>query len=297
MKMVDDLNDEIDDTRVSEQKMLKLMEDMQNEAMSIDTSNTTNNIGVNIQPKENDINYWDIDDIPTKYKLYPEGVKLSARPLKVIEVKKLTSITDDNADSVVNDILRKCIRGININDIYSADKLYLLLWLRANSFRDNRYVVDFNCPVCQKDSTYHFDINMVNIDYLSDNYNNDSVELSNGDNIKVKLLQIKDEIALSSFETKYGNLFKHSDDEIDEELLAISYMIDTVNSEKLSDVDRYRYLLTLSPEDFSIITTKLNELNVGIKSYMNVKCDKCGGESQVGITFHPDFFLPKFKSE
>ena len=73
-------------------------------------------------------------------------------------------------------------------------------------------------------------------------------------------------------------------------------MIDTINGSSIDDVARYNYLLEMSPEDFSTLTTKLNGFNVGIKSYMNVECEKCGGESHVGITFHTDFFLPKFKS-
>ena len=28
---------------------------------------------------------------------------------------------------------------------------------------------------------------------------------------------------------------------------------------------------------------------------ITIKCDKCGGDALVGITFHEDFFLPKYK--
>jgi hypothetical protein len=33
-------------------------------------------------------NYWEIKDIPTRYKLYPEGTRIEARLLKVIEQLK-----------------------------------------------------------------------------------------------------------------------------------------------------------------------------------------------------------------
>lgn len=262
----------------------------------MEQKNTSSNVGMNIHP-EKDVNYWDIEDLPTKYRLYPSGTKLVARPLKVLDVKKLTSINDENADAIVNDILRKCVRGIDIKELYSADKMYLLLWLRANSFRDNNYVVGYRCNKCEQESSYHFTIDQVNVDYLSDDYSDGKlITMGNGDEVAVKLLQIKDEISIASFGTKYGSIFANSGEEIDEELLSISFMIDTVNGDTLDDVKRYNYLLDMSPEDFSKLTTYLNDISVGVKAFMNVTCEKCGGESHVGITFHPDFFLPKLRA-
>jgi len=305
MKMKDVIEDFDDDSVVehdenrSEKKMLELMAQMQKSASQVTTNsvpNKSNNIGLTVKP-EDDINYWDIEDLPTKYKLYPDGTMIKARPLKVIEIKKLTALTEDNADNIVNDILRKTVRGIDINEIYSADKMYILLWLRANSFRDNRYVVGFNCNMCSKETSYHFDISNVIVDYLNDEYNpNDTLSLSNGDVLKFKLLQIKDELALKSFNMKHRSIFEKSGEEVDDELLSISFMIDTINGHNEDSIKKYEYLLNMDPGDFASLTTKLSKTNVGIKSYMNVKCTECGGESQVGLTFHSDFFLPAYRA-
>lgn len=287
------------DVESSEKKMLELMAQMQKQATQIPNNtvkNTANTVGITVKP-EDDTNYWEITDIPTKYMLYPEGTQIMARPLKVIEIKKLTALTDDNADTVVNDILRRTIRGIDINEIYSADKMYLLLWLRANSFRDNNYVVGFFCPSCSKETSYHFGIDNVVVDYLADDYNpNETVTLANGDVLKFKLLQIKDELALKTFDIKYRSVFEKSGEDVDDELLAISFMIDTVNGSKLDSVKMYEYILNMAPGDFASVTTRLGKSTVGIKAYMNVKCTECGGESQVGLTFHSDFFLPVVKA-
>jgi len=305
MKM-EDVNDSVDPSIESEQKMMKLMAEMQAQAQqqqpvgnvpTINDANTVDNIGVNIKPDTN-VNYWDIIDIPTKYRLYPEGTQITARPLKVLEIKKLTSINEYNADSVVNDILRKCVRGIDVNEIYSADKMYLLLWLRANSFRDNNYVVGFTCNLCDKESSYHFDIDNIEIDYLSDDYDPDEIiKLSSGDTIKVKLLQIKDEIATTSFINRYSSLFDNSGDGIDDELLALSFMIELVNGVAMDPLKKYNYVLDMNPGDFAALTTRLQDTTVGIKPFMNVTCEECGGESQLGITFQPDFFLPRTKTK
>jgi len=296
-----------DDTVTSEQKMMKLMEEMQKTAMSIPDDEPLPNMspkvplkdvtgGVTINTNTDDANYWEIDNLPTKGLLYGD-VKIMARPLKVMEVKKLTSLNDDNAESVINDVLRRTVRGIDINELYSADKMYILLWLRANSFRDNRYVVDYVCDKCGKDAEYHFDINMVGVDYIDDDNNGERIlTLSNGDVLVTKMLQIKDEISLSNFSTKFGKLFETDEDGIDDELLMISYMIKSINSEDVDAVSKYNYVLGMTAEDFSTLTTALGDNVVGIKPYIDVECDKCGGTSQLGITFQPDFFLPKYKS-
>ena len=66
----------------------------------------------------NDIgdNYWPIDDLPSKFKLYPEGTKIFARPLKVLEVKMLSSLNNDNFHHVITEVLKKSVRGINIDE-------------------------------------------------------------------------------------------------------------------------------------------------------------------------------------
>ena len=300
MNMIDanDRPSDIDVLDDGAEKMKALLENLGDGGQQNSIENTHNSVAVNVQPLvDNNTNYWDIDDLPTKYRLYADGVKLRARPLKVIEVKKLTAITDDNADSVVNDIIRKCVTGIDYQSIYSADKLYLLLWLRANSFRDNNYVVDFHCSKCSSESTYHFSVDNVIVDYMSKDYDpNEIITFSTGDKASLKLLQIRDEISMSSFKDKYFDLFNESGDEIDSELLSVSFMIDRINGEQHDPLSRYNYVLSMQPGDFSLLTTQLSKYSVGVKPYMNATCDVCGGESQIGISFHPDFFLPKVKS-
>ena len=73
-------------------------------------------------------NWWPVENIVSKYKLYPEGTKIWARPLKVPEVKKLSSLSEDNADFVITEILKKTIRGINIDDLLLVDKLFLIFF-------------------------------------------------------------------------------------------------------------------------------------------------------------------------
>jgi hypothetical protein len=78
--------------------------------------------------QSNSPNYWAINGLPSNYLLYPKGTQILGRPLKVLEVKKLSSINEENADFIINDILKRTIKGINIDNLLVADKLFIILW-------------------------------------------------------------------------------------------------------------------------------------------------------------------------
>lgn len=239
-------------------------------------------------------NYWELKGLPSKYLLYPKGTVILGRPLKVLEVKKLASINEQNADFIINDILRRAIKGINIDDILTPDKLFLVLWLRSNTYRDSGYVVDYKCTNCQKESNYHFEIEQLETQYLSDDYDpNKTLKLRSGDMIKLKFLTIGDETAISRFK----EINSKAIGDIDDELLSLAKMIVSINGEEKSLIEKYHYITDMEPGDFSYISSYLEKYGMGIKPYMNVKCDNCGGNSQVGITFLHDFWFPQYKFE
>lgn len=239
-------------------------------------------------------NYYSIEGLPSRYRLYKSGTKITGRPLKVIEVKKLSSLMEGNADYIVNDILRRTIRGINVEDILVADKLFLILWLRANTYRDSGYVVDFTCSKCDQDSQYHFDLNNLDVQELSDEYIPDNeITLKSGNRVNIRFLTIGDELKRSRF--KEMNL--KSVGEIDDDLLNISMMLTDLNNPNMSMIEKYYWVMNMEPGDFTYIASYIQKYGMGIKPYVNVKCDNCGGTGPVGISFRSDFFLPNYKFE
>lgn len=243
------------------------------------------------QIPEND-NFWIVNDIVTKYKMYPEGTEIYARPLKVIEVKKLASLNETNADFILNDILKKATRGLSVEDMYVADKIYLMLFLRANTFKDSSYVVKYMCPKCEKETSYHFGLDMLNINYLPDDYDpNAECVLLNKDKITTRFLRVKDDIEAGRFRENSANL------DIDEELLTMAGMINTINGETVPLHQKYLYLVDLDAESFIDIKSYMEQYSIGVDPIMNVVCSNCGGTSPMGITFHPSFFVPNRRFE
>lgn len=239
-------------------------------------------------------NYYSIEGLPSRGLLYKKGTQISGRPLKVLEVKKLASLNEFNADFIVNDILRRTIRGIKIEDILIADKLFIILWLRANTYRDSGYVVDFTCTKCQQESQYHFELDNLEVKNLSESYNpNKEITLASGQKVQVKFLTIGDELKINRFK----EINVKAVGEIDNELLNIAAMLENVNNQEMSLMEKYYWITNMDPGDFSYLASYIEECGMGIKPYISVKCSNCGGTGPVGISFRGDFFLPKYKFE
>lgn len=239
-------------------------------------------------------NHLPIEDLPSKYKLYPEGTKILARPLNVLEVKLLASMNNNNYNFVMNDILKKTVKGINVEDILIEDKHFIIFWLRANTYRNSGYEVDFVCEACEKTAKYHFDVNVLDIEYLKDDFDpNKEIILPNSkDVLTIKLKTISDETKLLEFIKRSADgLSKY-----DKELLNISYSIQSVNGETLSLLSKYQYLTEkMNPEDFSYFVSYLDLIVFGVKPEVKVSCNFCKEERPIGVTFRSEFFLPKCK--
>lgn len=241
---------------------------------------------------ENSI-YSDITGLPSKCKLYPENIQIQGRPLKLIEVKRLSSITEDNSDAIINDVLRRTIKGIDIDSLEIADKLYLIFWLRANTYRESGYSINYDCSQCKQKSSFDFKLSNLQVKYLSDDFTLDKlkIELKNGDLIKYHFLTVADERKISKFKSAYSNIIK----DLDDDFINLAIMIDSINDEEKELIEKYNYLLDLKPQDYCYLTTLIEKWSFGIKSYLEVKCSNCGGDTLVGVTFREDFFLPEYK--
>ena len=68
-----------------------------------------------------------VDHLPSEGKCYPKGTKILSRPLKVLELKYLATMTEDNADMVIDNVLKESVLGINYEDLVVADKIFLQL--------------------------------------------------------------------------------------------------------------------------------------------------------------------------
>lgn len=270
------------------------MRNIESQPITEDEFNKSGEIMQEVE-KVDEIGYYIINGLPTSCKLYPEGTIIKARPLKVLEVKMLSQMDDETADDVVNDILNKVVIGINIDELYTPDKLYIIFWLRANTYKDSNFGMDFKCPLCAKNSSYDFEIDNLKLRSFNDESLKDFQDgFSIGDTkITIGLMTIKDEKDNKRFLRDNERSLMN----FDEEILAICKMIKTINGKKLGMIEKYMYLTEdLNPAQYAIIESYLEDKRVGVEPMMNVVCKECGGSTETVLPFRPDFFLPKVHS-
>lgn len=238
-------------------------------------------------------NYYQVTGLPSKMKFYPEGTVIEARPLKVLDVKLLSSLNDKNFNSIINTILSRTIRGINVGNILVADKYYIIFWLRANTYKDSSYTMKFDCPKCDTHAEYNFGLDCLNINELDESFDfsKEFTLPQSGAKLLFKLPSVEEEGRLEDFLGKNTDgIYK----DLDRDVLAVSNVVTSVNGEKLSLLQKYEFLSDLFPGDYALVESYIEAFDIGIDGEMSVKCNNCGGISPLGITFQKEFFLPKF---
>lgn len=238
-------------------------------------------------------NYLPIYGLPSKNKFYSNVL---ARPLNVKEVKLLASMNEDNYDYVINDILRKTIKGIKVEDITRGDKYFIIFWLRANTYKNSGYELDFVCrsEKCgEKKSSYNFGLELLDVEYIKDNFDElKEIEFPvSKDKFSVLCKRISDENKVNEFlRMTEKNITKY-----DEEILDIASNIKKINDEELSLMKKYDYVEKMHPEDFSFLISYIDSVSFGVKNRVNAICNDCKEVTPIGVSFRPEFFIPKHK--
>jgi hypothetical protein len=242
-------------------------------------------------------NFWEVKGLPSKMKFYDPVAKIFARPLKTPEVKKISSINEDNGDFILNDIVKRTTKNINVDELYVADKLYIIFWLRANTYRDSGFIVNFICmnKECNKKITHHFEVDNLEVQFVSDSFdpNKEITLIGSGSKVKYDYLRVKDEAFIEKFKDINGTVLG----DIDNEILAMAQMVKTIDSKEKNLLQKYHWVSDLEPTDFSYLRSYMEKNGMGIKPFINVKCESCGGSTPVGISFRADFFIPDYKFE
>jgi len=75
--------------------------------------------------------------------------QLEGRPLNATEIKSLSTMNQKNSEALVDSVLKVAIRGVPFESLKIADKMFLLMWLRQNTYKRTGYTMNYECPDCQ----------------------------------------------------------------------------------------------------------------------------------------------------
>ena len=235
--------------------------------------------------------FFPIDALPSKMKLYPEGTRIFSRPLKILEVKQLSMINSDNFNEVINAVLEKTVKGIDIGDLIIADKLFIIFWQRANTYKGDSFAIEHKCNLCGEESKYNFDVSQLSLIDINDKFSvdQDFALKESSDILTFTQLTVKNEINTSEYLKK--------DPTADEDLLAIASVINTINGQPHPIKYKYTWLTNLGVADVLYLTQYFQSVEINLNPMLSVACSKCGGLAETPISFRPEFFLPEYRTE
>ncbi len=229
------------------------------------------------------------------YKGIPES--FSMRPMSVSELSMLYG--GSNTMNALDDILASVISEENfpIEDLISADKVYLAYMLRAITFGEE-YKAKVYCPKCKKTKDVSFSlIEDIKVNYLEDNFENPrnigKLPIC-GDEVTLKLLTTKD---ITRVFNRAQEIREQFDDYKGEPIypLMIASQIATVNGKKKQSRELEDYVMDLHAVDNLYIDKKISEVKVGPVTPVEVECPTCGGTLEVTVNIAEDFFRPQLE--
>jgi hypothetical protein len=150
-------------------------------------------------------------DVPSKerfYTLLDPTKKIQISPLTFEDEKSLMSNRNPDVD-ILNGLLSKCVKNVNVPDLLQIDKLYLIMKIREHSYGE-QYSASINCPACRKDNNVKFSLAQLNVNYVDDDFQDPSDVFLPilKKTIKVRLPRISDEKYLQNTEFTTNNLWR-----------------------------------------------------------------------------------------
>lgn len=240
------------------------------------------------------------------------------RPFTIGEIRKISQITNENSEAIVNEVLSNAIKidgDMTYEDIISMDKLSFVFLCRTLTYPDPNFVINFKCDneievendkkekikkSCGYPNKLHFDMEDVDINYIKEDLSEKDFvfKTSEGITIKYKMPTIKDEEIIEIQKEKMEHILKKEDEknELDEDILALACIIEDIDDDSLMKNVKgiYDYLNNLKPMDFIKLKKKFDKLHCGVDTEIKATCEECGGTVLVPVMFSAEFFLPDY---
>ena len=257
--------------------------------------------------------FHEITGLPSDGKLYNADAKIYARALKILEIKQLTNMDEDNYGFIIDNVLQKTtiLTNVDYQDILIADKLFIIFWQRANTYQGDGFSIEFACSKCidnkviedQQDgiesteeslreaavSKYDFSVENLQLTDIKKDYNpNTEIELKGcGSVVTMYQHTVATEKAIGKI--------KMSEEipQVDLDILNLASIISSIDGKPVDIKTAYAFIVDdITPPDFIVLEKYKSKYDININPTLEVTCKTCGGEVEAPLTFRPDFFLP-----
>lgn len=216
-----------------------------------------------------------ITDIPSKGKFYQGFQGVEVKPLTFVDEQKILNIKDTNTD-LVSKLLEKSVEGVDVDDLLSMDKLFLLMKVREVSYGDN-YEFNITCPACTSDIKTSLILSQhLNMTQVPDDLEDPrKVKLPRlGVYAEVRFPRSREEIFLNDAEEVHKNMYRF--------VMSIDGNSDPVFVSKA--------LKRMHIMDIKKIISEINKGEYGVNPRFVFECPECNHTETMAIPMDVGFF-------
>ena len=256
-----------------------------------------------------------LDCLPSLGRFYPENTQISIRAARVDEIREFSAIDENDIKDVTDKLtymVSQCVRVYYGNvpgsyrDLLSADRIVLILKIREITFLDGMSSIKLPVPAnacetvgCKTQESVIFNSTKLNFTTPSPELEKYYDSVNKCYNVRTKsfgtITLFPPSIGVTSIITNWIVDQAKEEKRFDAALTEIlQYLVGNwrrLNSKSIFNL--LGELSTWSTEKFTLVYRLIEKINIGIEFELKEKCETCGGEITVPITF-PDGYKSLF---
>lgn len=256
-----------------------------------------------------------LDCLPSLGRFYPDNTRICIRAARVDEIREFSAIDENDIKDVTDKLtymVSQCVKVYYGNipgsyrDLLAADRIVLILKIREITFLDGMSSIKLPVPAnacetsgCKPQETIIFNSTKLNFTTPAPELEKYYDGVNKCYNIKTKSFGVitlyPPSIGVNSIISNWIVDQANEQKKIDAALTEIlQYLIG--NWRKLNNNSIFNILGELSAwstEKFTLVYRLIEKINIGIEFELKEKCETCGGEITVPITF-PDGYKSLF---
>ena len=256
-----------------------------------------------------------LDCLPSLGRFYPDNTRISIRAARVDEIREFSAIDENDIKDVTDKLtymVSQCVKVYYGNipgsyrDLLSADRIVLILKIREITFLDGMSSIKLPVPAnacetvgCKPQETVVFNSTKLNFTNPAPEFEKYYDSVNKCYNVRTKsfgtITLFPPSIGVTSIVTNWIVDQAKEDKKVDAALTEIlQYLVGNwrrLNNKSIFDI--LGEMSTWSTEKFTLIYRLIEKINIGIEFELKDRCETCGGEITVPITF-PDGYKSLF---
>ena len=256
-----------------------------------------------------------LDCLPSLGRFYPDNTHISIRAARVDEIREFSAIDENDIKDVTDKLtymVSQCVKVYYGNvpgsyrDLLAADRIVLILKIREITFLDGMSSIKLPVPAnacetvgCKTQDSIVFNSTKLSFTTPSPELEKYYDDVDKCYNIRTKSFGVitlfPPSIGVTSIVSNWIVEQAKEEKKIDASLTEIlQYLVG--NWKKLNNKSIFNILGELSAwstEKFALVYRLIEKINIGIEFELKDRCETCGGEITVPITF-PDGYKSLF---